>query len=298
MGADPVAMGLVRQLNRPEGNITGVSSLNVEVTPKRLEILLEVMPAATMVAVLVNPTSPTAESQVRSLEAVALTRGMQLQVLRASAKRDFDGVFATLLAMRASALLVASDGFFATHSEQLAALTIRHAVPAIHQSRDFTTAGGLMSYGGNFVECAPPDPGSMPDASSRAKSRPSCRSSRSRKSSSSSTSRQLRASASPSRCPSLAAPTRSSNDRLLPSLALARRWLATAGWPLATVAKAQGRGRLPVIRLRAGGASSFRQAAATGRGATLNVTLLWQVRAACPCAGRNGRSRSAPRRLR
>jgi putative tryptophan/tyrosine transport system substrate-binding protein len=152
MGADPIAIGLVGSLNRPGGNITGVSSLNVEVTPKRLEILHELVPTAAVLAVLVNPTSPTADSQLRNLQAAARALGLQLHVLHASAERDFDTVFATLLQLRAGGLVVASDTFFATHSEQLAALTVRHAVPAIHQSRDFSTAGGLMSYGGSFVE--------------------------------------------------------------------------------------------------------------------------------------------------
>ena len=152
MGADPIATGLVGSLNRPGGNLTGVSSLNVEVTPKRLEILREVIPTAAVVAVLINPTSPTADSQLKSLQATNRSLGLQIHVLHASAVRDFDTVFATLLERRAAGLVVASDGFFATHSEQLAALTVRHAVPAIHQSRDFTIAGGLMSYGGNFVE--------------------------------------------------------------------------------------------------------------------------------------------------
>jgi putative ABC transport system substrate-binding protein len=152
MGADPIAMGLVGSLNRPGGNLTGVSSLNVEVTPKRLEILHELVPTAAVLAVLVNPTSPTADSQLKNLQAAASTLGLQLHVLHASTERDFDTVFATLLRLRAGGLVVASDTFFATHSEQLAALTVRHAVPAIHQSRDFSTAGGLTSYGGSFVE--------------------------------------------------------------------------------------------------------------------------------------------------
>jgi putative tryptophan/tyrosine transport system substrate-binding protein len=152
MGADPIAMGLVISLNRPGGNLTGVSSLNVEVTPKRLEILREAIPTATVVAVVLNPTSPTADSQLRNLQEAARALGLQLHVLHASTMRDFDTVFATLLQLRASGLVVASDTFFATHSEQLAALTVRHAVPAIHQSRDFTLAGGLMSYGGSFVQ--------------------------------------------------------------------------------------------------------------------------------------------------
>ena len=152
MGADPVALGLVASLNRPGGNLTGVASLNVELSPKRLEILHELVPTATVVAVLVNPTSPTTDSQLRNLEAAARILGLQLHVLHASTERDFDTVFETLLQLRAGGLVVASDGFFATHGEQLAALTVRHAVPAIHQSRDFTIAGGVMSYGGNFRE--------------------------------------------------------------------------------------------------------------------------------------------------
>jgi putative ABC transport system substrate-binding protein len=152
MGADPIAIGLVGSLNRPGGNLTGVSSLNVEVTPKRLELLREVIPAAAVVAVLINPTSPTADSQLRSLQATNRALGLQLHVLHASAIREFDSLFATLLELRAAGLVVTSDGFFGTHGEQLAALTVRHAVPAIHQSRDFSIAGGLMSYGGNFVE--------------------------------------------------------------------------------------------------------------------------------------------------
>src|SRR5262249_7155461 len=123
MGADPVAIGLVGNMNRPGGNLTGVSSLNVQVTPKRLEILHEVVPAAAQIAVLVNPTSPTTDSQLQNLQAAAQALGLQLH-----------------------------DGFFATHSEKLAALTVRHAVPAIHQSRDFAIAGGLMSYAGSFLE--------------------------------------------------------------------------------------------------------------------------------------------------
>jgi putative ABC transport system substrate-binding protein len=152
MGADPIAMGLVASLNRPGGNLTGVSSLNVEVTPKRLEILHEAIPTGAVVAVLLNPTSPTADSQLKQLQDAARTLALQLYVLHASAEGDFDKAFATLLQLRPKGLVVASDTFFATHSEQLAALTARHAVPAIHQSRDFALAGGLMSYGGSFVE--------------------------------------------------------------------------------------------------------------------------------------------------
>jgi putative tryptophan/tyrosine transport system substrate-binding protein len=152
MGADPIAMGLVSSLNRPGGNLTGVSSLNVEVSPKRLELLRELIPAAAVVAVLINPTSPTADSQVKNLHAAADALGLKLHVLHTAIESDFDSAFETLHQLRPDGLVVASDGFFATHSEQLAALTVRHAVPAVHQSRDFSVAGGLMSYGGNFVE--------------------------------------------------------------------------------------------------------------------------------------------------
>jgi putative tryptophan/tyrosine transport system substrate-binding protein len=152
MGADPIAIGLVASLNRPGGNLTGVSSLNVEVTPKRLEILHEAIPTGAVVAVLLNPTSPTADSQLKQLQEAARTLALQLHVLHASTEGEFDKAFATLRQLRPKGLVVASDTFFATHSEQLAALTARHAVPAIQQSRDFALAGGLMSYGGNFVE--------------------------------------------------------------------------------------------------------------------------------------------------
>jgi putative tryptophan/tyrosine transport system substrate-binding protein len=152
MGADPIAIGLVASLNRPGGNLTGVSSLNVEVTPKRLEILHEAIPTGAVVAVLLNPTSPTADSQLKQLQEAARTLALQLHVLHASTEGEFDKAFATLQQLRPKGLVVASDTFFATHSEQLAALTARHAVPAIQQSRDFALAGGLMSYGGNFVE--------------------------------------------------------------------------------------------------------------------------------------------------
>ncbi len=152
MGADPIAMGLVGTLNRPGGNLTGVTSLNVQVTPKRLEILHEVVPTATLIAVLLNPTSPTADSQLRNLQAAADALGVRLHILNASSERDFDPAFETLVQLKPGGLVVTSDTFFATRSEQLAALTVRHAVPAIHQSRDFAVAGGLMSYAGSFVE--------------------------------------------------------------------------------------------------------------------------------------------------
>ena len=152
MGGDPVALGVVGSLNRPEGNLTGVSSLSVEASLKRLEILREVVQAATNVGVVVNPTSPTADAQLTNLKAAADAFGLRLDVLQASTEQQFDAVFAALPRLRASGLVFTSDPFFAFRSEQLAALAVRHAVPAITQSRDFAIAGGLMSYGGDFVQ--------------------------------------------------------------------------------------------------------------------------------------------------
>jgi putative tryptophan/tyrosine transport system substrate-binding protein len=152
MGTDPVESGLVASLNRPGGNITGVTGLGVELGPKRLELVRELVPAASVIAVLVNPTSPVAGTHERGLQVAARTLGVELQVLHASTERDFDAVFATLLERRAGALMIAIDPFFTSRSEQLAALTLRHAVPAIYVYREFAAAGGLMSYGASFVE--------------------------------------------------------------------------------------------------------------------------------------------------
>ena len=146
-GADPVAAGLVASLNRPGGNLTGVTTLDVELGPKRLELLRELIPTATAVALLINPANSNAGTQSRGLQAAARTLGLQLHVLHASTERDFDTVFATLAQLRAGALVIEPDAFFGTRSEQLAALALRHAVPAIFQYREFAAAGGLMSYG-------------------------------------------------------------------------------------------------------------------------------------------------------
>ncbi len=152
-GADPVAVGLVASLNRPGGNVTGLTSLNVEVGPKRLELLHELVPTATIIALLVNPTNPTiAEIESRDAQTAARTFGLQLHVLHASTERNFDEVFATLAQLRAGGLVIGPDAFFNGRSEQLAALALRHAVPAIFQFREFVAAGGLMSYGGSLTE--------------------------------------------------------------------------------------------------------------------------------------------------
>ena len=155
VGTDPVAAGLVASLARPGGNITGVTNLNTELGPKRLELLRELIPTANTIALLVNPTSPfITENISRELQSAARTLGLQLHILNASTERDFDKVFETLLQLRADALVIAPDAMFISRSEQLGALTLRHAVPAITQFREFTVAGGLMSYGGSFTEAA------------------------------------------------------------------------------------------------------------------------------------------------
>src|SRR6266446_6525697 len=153
VAVDPVELGLVASLNRPDGNLTGVTNLNVKVGPKRLELLRELVPSATVIAVLVNPTSPAiAEPFVRGLQAAAPTLGLQLHLLYARTERDFDAMFATLAKLGAGALIISPDQLFFARIEQLARLTLRHAVPAISQLRQFVAAGGLMSYGSSQTE--------------------------------------------------------------------------------------------------------------------------------------------------
>jgi putative ABC transport system substrate-binding protein len=148
-GSDPVQIGLVASLSRPGGNVTGVTQLSVEVGPKRLELAHELVPTATLIALLVNPTNPNAETQFRDMQAAARILGVQLHVLHASTERDFDTVFATLAQLRAGTLVIGTDGFFNGWLERLAALALRQAVPTIYQERAFAAAGGLMSYGGS-----------------------------------------------------------------------------------------------------------------------------------------------------
>ena len=152
VAVDPVEFGLVDSLNRPGGNITGVTLLSVVLGPKLLELLHELVPTATVMALLVNPTSPLAETLLRDAQAAARTLGLQLHVLHASTERDFDSVFATLVQLRAGALVIGADAFFTNHSEQLAALALRHAVPAIYATREFAVAGGLISYGPSIAD--------------------------------------------------------------------------------------------------------------------------------------------------
>jgi putative ABC transport system substrate-binding protein len=150
---DPVALGLVASLSRPGGNLTGVATLTVELGPKQLEVLRELVPTATIIALLVNPTNPTnAETLSRDLQASARTLGLQLHVLHATTERDFDAVFASLPRLRAGALVIGSDPFFNSRSQQLVALALRHAIPTMYPFREYATAGGLISYGNSFAD--------------------------------------------------------------------------------------------------------------------------------------------------
>ena len=153
VGTDPVAAGLVVSLARPAGNVTGVTNINTELVPKRLELLRELIPRANIIALLVNPTSPfITESISKDLQSATRALGLQLHILNASTEHDFDTVFATFAKLRADVLVIAPDAMFISQSEQLGALTLRHAVPAVTQFREFAAAGGLMSYGGSFTE--------------------------------------------------------------------------------------------------------------------------------------------------
>ncbi|MBR1213826.1 ABC transporter substrate-binding protein [Bradyrhizobium sp. JYMT SZCCT0180] len=153
IGADPVATGLVAGLSRPEDNITGVTSLNWAIAAKRLQLLHEVVPTAGSFAVLVNPGNPkNAEAVVTDLRTAARTLGCDLHVLHASKESDFDEAFSAFGKLGAGGLVIANDASFVTRSEQLALLALRDRVAAVHQSREFAAAGGLMSYGGSVAE--------------------------------------------------------------------------------------------------------------------------------------------------
>jgi len=150
MGGDPVALGVVASLNRPGGNITGIYFFTQGLEEKRLGLLHELVPAATTIAVLVNPNYSPAENQLRDAHEAAARLGVQVVVLRANTETDFDAVFADLVRQRAGALLVCASPFFFGRRQQLTVLAARHAVPSIYEWREFAAAGGLMSYGTNI----------------------------------------------------------------------------------------------------------------------------------------------------
>ena len=151
--SDPIRLGLVGSLNRPGGNVTGVTQLNVEIAPKLLELLHELIPSVRVMALLVNPADPAlAEPQSRAMLAAASKFGVELHVLNASSEDDFDGVFENLIRLRAGGLVIGGDTVLLRGLERLAALTLRHAVPAINPYREFAAAGGLISYGSDNRE--------------------------------------------------------------------------------------------------------------------------------------------------
>lgn len=153
VGGDPIQLGLVGSMNRPEANLTGVTTLNHRLVAKRMELLREVAPAASSVAVLINPTSPALSTiTIEEAQTAARSLGLEVHILKASADRDFEGVFANLLQLRAGGLVLGTDAFFSSRLQQLATFSVRHAVPMVYQFREFAAAGGLMGYGGSLAE--------------------------------------------------------------------------------------------------------------------------------------------------
>ena len=151
-GADPVESGLVASLARPGGNLTGINLLTIDLTAKRLELLRELVPAATRVAVLANPAGPAPEAMLRDVETAARAMGLQVQVLNAGTSPEIDAAFASFVRERPDALFVGPDPFFVSRRVQLVHLASRHAVPAAYTQRDYAEAGGLMSYGSNLSD--------------------------------------------------------------------------------------------------------------------------------------------------
>ena len=150
-GSDPVVEGLVASLARPGGNLTGVSMLGDQLTPKRLELLSELVPRAKVFALLVNPNTANAEHVIRQVQEAAHKKGLQLHVLKASSESEIDTAFASLVRLHAGALVVAADPFLTSRREQLVALATRHAVPSIYAWREFAASGGLISYGASLT---------------------------------------------------------------------------------------------------------------------------------------------------
>jgi putative ABC transport system substrate-binding protein len=151
-GGDPVGVGLVASFNRPGANITGVSFLNNAIGSKRLGLLRELLPTAATIGFLVEPTNPNSESETSDMLAAAVAMGRKLLVVKASAERDIDAAFMSLIQQRADAVIVAAQAFFASRQDQLLALAQRHALPAMYDRREAVAAGGLMSYGASLSE--------------------------------------------------------------------------------------------------------------------------------------------------
>jgi putative ABC transport system substrate-binding protein len=151
IGADPIVSGLVGSLARPGANLTGVTFMMAELTPKRLELLSEIVPGAGVIALLVNPTNVNAERNMQDAQEAARAKGVQLPILKAGTEREIDDAYAALVQLHAGALLVAADPFFGSRREQLVAQAARHAVPAIYFADEFPAAGGLISYGSSVT---------------------------------------------------------------------------------------------------------------------------------------------------
>jgi putative ABC transport system substrate-binding protein len=153
IASDPVELGLVSGLNKPGANVTGVTTLNLEIGPKRLELLHNVIPSASVIGLLINPTNPRlAEQNIKSIQSAGRTFGLEIHVLHASTEDEFGTAFEELKKIKAGGLMIAADPFFSSHVKQLAALSIRHAVPSVYQFREFAVAGGLLSYGTSFTK--------------------------------------------------------------------------------------------------------------------------------------------------
>jgi len=150
-GADPVELGLVSSLSRPDGNVTGVNFLVKTLAAKRLELLRELVPGATLMGFLLNPTNPASEPEIRDVQAASGALGLQLQILHASSERDIETAFASFAQQHINAILVAGDSFFLSRRDQLIAAAARHAIPTSYQLREFVAAGGLISYGTDLI---------------------------------------------------------------------------------------------------------------------------------------------------
>jgi putative ABC transport system substrate-binding protein len=149
---DPVKDGLVASINRPGGNVTGIAALTIELDPKRLELLCELVPAAHVIGVLIDSNRPEADDQTRALQAAAQTVGRQLVVARVAAEREFDAAIAALIEKKADALVVGASPFFFSRREQLVALAARRALPTIYQFPEFASSGGLIGYGASATD--------------------------------------------------------------------------------------------------------------------------------------------------
>lgn len=152
VGGDPVSSGLVESLSRPGRNLTGAAHVSVETAPKRLELLHELMPGERVIGLLVNPTNPLTRSVISTVETAAGQFGLELQTVRAHNDQELDSAFSNLSALRVGGLVICTDPFFTSRSEKLAAASVRLAIPAIYQYREFAAAGGVMSYGGSIVD--------------------------------------------------------------------------------------------------------------------------------------------------